>query len=540
VVLGDNETYFWAMRDVIDEELELFRPRYLDLNMAEEHICRKSIGYPGRSLEQWRDAAVEFARYLRRRGVTTQLATEALFPGWAGGSQYPWTFGKKFPDGYSEFVATFPKDLIFTPWQYWVKTPEEVIETLDLRRQAQTGLAVLMTSVGDNSRHHVAAAAKLKDEYPNILGVQGSCWGGRPLIRDKYPRHPFNVEESIAPLWNLDSPDRSEEFRWETAPGISNWECLLDEDPPESVEEAIGRLKDPAWRVWLYAREQLVAAGLPAAPVLLDAMSKADPSTMTLAKADGEIRDRIEGCLSRNARDARHGRRRGTLDASKVLPFLSDKSEAVRDMAAELVVSCAEDGVKTLNRSMKDPVAAASCIRALGIVKDTSCAKDLIEVLGKGALPARAQAEAARVLGLLGAKEAAGELRKALRPAEDKDIRKDVRKAAMWSLALIGCRDADKEIAAFLEAEDADMRYRAALALTILKSPETKNVEPWLTRDRHSLELAGWVMWRTWKKEDAKRAVEKAVAAQKDESSRKRLEQLAQVFAGTADRSAKY
>ena len=79
-----------------------------------------------------------------------------------------------------------------------------------------------------------------------------------------------------------------------------------------------------------------------------------------------------------------------------------------------------------------------------------------------------------------------------------------------------------------------------ALALIILKSPETKNVEPWLTRDRHSLELAGWVMWRTMKKEDAKRTVEKAVAAQKDESSRKRLEQLAQVFAGTADRSAKY
>jgi HEAT repeat protein len=293
------------------------------------------------------------------------------------------------------------------------------------------------------------------------------------------------------------------------------------------VDAALKDLADPAWRAWLHAREQLVASGLPAMPRLLAAMSE----------ADGELRDRIEGCISRNARDARNGRRRGKLDASKVLPYLDDGHAGVRDIAAELIVSADDKGTATVRASLKKPAAAASVIRALGLKRDASCSADLIAVLGAEGMPVRARAEAARVLGLLRVTDAADALRKALTGSSEITIRK----AALWSLAQLGCTAADKEIAALLESEDTDARYRAAMALAILKSPETKRVIPWLSgQDRYSLELAGWVIWRTMTGEEAKATIQEAIPLQKDQRSRERLEQLVAVHAGTSDKRARY
>jgi HEAT repeat protein len=315
------------------------------------------------------------------------------------------------------------------------------------------------------------------------------------------------------PFWNLDAgKDRPAAFKEESNPGISNWECLLDADPPESVEDALKRLQDPAWRTWIAAREELVAAGLPAAPKLLGAMSK----------ADGEPRDRIEGCLSRNARDARNGRKRGILDTAKVIPFLRDRNAAVTDIAAEMIASCSDSGAAELKKNLQDPSTAASCIRALGIAKDNACAKNLVQILGNQAMPVRARAEAARVLGVLRDKDTAGAVLTALREAKENDLRKE----ALWSLALLKHTEADKDIAALLDSDDDEIRYRAAMALLILGSPEIKRLEAWLSgTNRNSMEIAAWTFYMAWrsKPKDAIAVLTATRENQKDETMRNRL-----------------
>jgi HEAT repeat protein len=177
---------------------------------------------------------------------------------------------------------------------------------------------------------------------------------------------------------------------------------------------------------------------------------------------------------------------------------------------------------------VKDAAAGVSCIRALGIVRDASCAGELIAVVADAKAPPRARAEAARALGPLKRKQAADALRGALREKTDKEVDK----AAVWALALMGCREAEKEIAGLLDSQDEDTRFRAAIALTMLGSPKTKNLIPWLLEDRHSMELAAWAMWKTWDPKDAQAALEDAGTKHHDEICRKRLAILAKVVTG--------
>jgi HEAT repeat protein len=353
----------------------------------------------------------------------------------------------------------------------------------------------------------------IKTECPNVLGVLSGCWGPRLELRDQptIPRYPQYVRWAVGPFWNQDAgTERPPNFKEEPIPGITNWECLLDADPPDSLDDALKRISAPAWRTWIAAREQLVATGLPAAPALLDAMSK----------ADGEIRERIEGCLSRNARDARNGRRRGILELPKTLAFLRDKNETVRDMAAELAASCAEEAAAELRKNLKDQAAGASCARALGIVRDKASSKDLIQVLADPAMPVRARAEATRALGLLKDSESAGPLREALRGAKERDIRRE----ALWALVLLAGAGTDKDVAALVNSEDEDIRLRAAMGLVALRSPELKQLVPWLSKDRNSMETAAMGMYLSWDWKELLAALQEAKKSQKDESLGKGLD----------------
>ncbi len=546
--LGEGETYYRAMKDVIDSELEAYTPRYFHLGLDEEQGSMQAYLFPVRTLKTWRDVAVELASHLRRRGVMPMMWSELLFPQWGGRSRYyNWKgeFGGAFPHGYDEFLATFPRDMILVAWYYWSKSPADTLDGPgDLRRQAGTGLPVLVGATGIGVPHHTAAVKMIKPERPNALGVLTTAWGGDTTFQDKLPRYPEYVRRAAGPFWNLDvqgtwPPEKTPgedpffgqplagRFKWPSAdlrmPDLSP---LLDADPVEQVDDALRRLADADWRTWTHAREELVAAGLPVAPALLAAMSK----------AQGELRDRIEGCLSRNARDSRHGRKRGTLDAAKVVPFLRDASDVVSDMAAELLASCVDRGEEELVKHLRDPQAAASCIRALGIVRNRAHVAEITAALGRPDLPPRAHAEAARALGILRVKEAAGALRAALRPSKDSDVRHE----AVWALALIGCVEADEQIAELLDSDDRDTRFRAAIALTILASPETKQLVPWLLKDRHSLELAAWAMWKTWKPQEAETVLREASEKHDDETCRKRLQSLADIVVGKGEAGARY
>ena len=548
--LGDNETYHWAIKEIIDSELEVFTPRYFHLGMDEEKLIKKRL-YPTRTMNQWRDVAVECMSHLRRRGVMGIIWTEMLFPKWGGQNRhYDWEkcVGKAYPGGYCDFTATVPNDLILLPWFYWTKTQEDTLgEKGNLRAQAKTGNPIIVGAYETHILDHTMAVKMIKPKRPNVLGVLTTSWGGRELYMNKYPRYAEYIRRASGPFWNRDitgnwpakgesdnrtpfwndGTDRAKDFRWPAAnSGTSNLACLLDAEPPTSISEAIERLKNDHWRIWTSAREQLVAAGFPAAPLLLDAMSK----------AKGQIHERIEGCLSRNARDARNGRKRGALDISKVMPFLHNKNEILRDIAAEVLVASGENGEAEARSMIRNTDTGASCIRALSLIKEPGISGDLIALVGDPNAEMRSRIEAARVLGILRVTEASGVLRMVLRQKDNNGLNK----VALWSLALIGCMDADKEIAMFLDSDNNDTRYRAATALTILKSPETKRLIPWLSRDRHSLELAAWSMWKTWKDEDAMNAFRNAIKTQKDEISQKRLEMLVQKITSKEEKGWRY
>lgn len=512
--MQDNATYFWAMKDIIDEWLEVFRSRYFHLGMDEEHLSLRHGKYPHRTIEQWRDVATEFTKHLRRRGVTAIAYSDELML-LARGDYFslPSRFGK-LPEGFNKFVETFPDDLILQPWFYWVKSVNDVLKGKgDMLRQAKTGKPVIFTADGGNIQYHVDAARTVKPEFPNVLGVMSCCFGPNPFIKNtKDPRYPRYVFWAIGQLWNMDAGKKTPEgFVEERNLYVSNWECLLDADPPESIENALLRLRAKDWRIWLTAREELVSAGLPAAPELLDAMSK----------AEGEFRERIEGCLSRNARDARNGRKRGTLDVEKVMRFLNDANETVRDISAELLASASEAGIKNIRFRVKDPRCSSSCIRALALVKDKSCVEDFVAVLNDINMPVRAKIEAVKAIGKLQCGDFGSLLQKVLHNEHDKELRL----AALWSLVLTKAPEASKECVAFLDSKDEDFRYRSAMGLLALRSPDLERLIPWLSKDRDSMEIAAMSLYIGWDRKRLVPALCEAKMSQKDKIACERLDE---------------
>lgn len=521
VFMRDGAICTWAMQDVIDERLEVFRSRHFSLGMDEEEYSMSHGEYPNRTLEQHRDVVAGWMKYLRRKGVMGMIWTDVLAQAAQKSQYFPWTYKEKLPEGFNGFVDTFPSDLILKPWFYWVKSTDDVFDGRgDMRRQAKTGHPVIFAADGGNIDYHIAAARMIKKDQPNVLGVMSCAWGPSPFIKDTQdPRHPRYVVWAVGRSWNLDAgKEPPKGFTEERTLDVSNWECLLDADPPASVDEALERLKAPAWRTWLAAREELVAAGLPAAPALLAAMSRADEGN----------RERIEGCLSRNARDARNGRVRGKLDLSGVLPYLNDGNEAVRDMAAEMAVSCSDVGAAGLRKRLRDQAAGASCIRALGIARDKDCAGELAGIVADKAAPVRARSEAARVLGLLRHKDAGAALQRVLKEAGEKELRL----AALWALVLMQHGEAENECAALLGSEDLDFRYRAAMGLLALKSPRLELLVPWLSKDRDSMEIAGLSLYLGWDRRKMAAALEEARKTQKDEVIRRRLDAWAEHLKG--------
>ena len=538
VFLGEDETYYWAMENIIDSELEAFTPRYFHIGMDEEQYSMKEYLYPVRDLKKWRDVAIVLTRHLRRRGVMPMMWSELLFPQWGGKSQYfNWKgeFGGPFPTGYEEFLATFPREMILIPWYYWVKNPEETLEGKgDLRRQAKTGLPVMPGATENNVEHHTMAVKLIKNQYPNAIGVITTSWGGDTLYQERYPRYPEYVRRAAGPFWNVNFPGNwtpkeakavspvpfwntkfEKIFQWPTTnldSYLPNLECLLAADPPDSIEMQLEKLKDKDWRVWTTARERLVASGFTAVPALLTAMTQ----------SKGEIKERVEGCLSRIARNARHNKKYGTLDMASIMKFLSHEDSDVRDITAEIIVSSSNDGYKHLLKLTKDKKAGASCIKAIGIIKEASACPQLLALLSDSDADENARIESAKVLGILKYKEAENTLRRVLVQTKNKELKK----ASLWSLALLGCQSADKDISPLLESDDKDLRFRSAIALAILQSSEVKKLEGWFTKDRHSMELALWALWKTGNTNFAKEAIRKAISLQKDELSRKRLEMI--------------
>lgn len=101
-----------------------------------------------------------------------------------------------------------------------------------------------------------------------------------------------------------------------------------------------------------------------------------------------------------------------------------------------------------------------------------------------------------------------------------------------WAAPVSRGGEADADLVPLLESDDDDLRCRAAVALLVLKSPGMKRLGAWLSRDRHSLELAGWAMLTSWNRAEAKGVAQEALKTQPDEPSRKRIQQFIDEFDG--------
>ncbi len=504
--LGDGETYFWAMTELIDERLEVFRPKYFHLGMDEEQFTQR-IKYPKRTLKQWRDVATRFTEHCRRRGVATMMWSDQI---WNVAPDYKWwPSGRRGTKGYYAYLATFPSDLFLVNWLYY----EHRFPMME--QQAKSRLCTILASYWGGGEPHVRLVKQLRPKYSNIPGMMGTMWRGNNEHRKKLIRN-------AGVYWNVDAVPEVKvyeqikakfKFQEEDFQPMG-WEVLLEHTPAKAVPEALGRLADEDWQVWLPAREELVSSGLPIVAELLQAM----------ADTEGELRQRIEGCISRNARDARQGWRRGELDTHKVIPYLKSPAADLRAIAAEVIASCnPPEGCSSLYAGLKDVKQFAACARALGIVKDTSAAKELVRALGDANMPADARAEAAHVLGVLRAKEAVPALLAVLKESKEDLLTRE----ALWSLALLGETKAGEEIAKLLESSDQDTRWRAGIALALLKSRKVSMMAPWLAGDdRHSLELAAWAIERTLPKEEWQPIFEDAKEKQQDENSTWRLNQI--------------
>lgn len=517
VFLGDGEMYYWAAAEMIDEHLELFRPRHFHLGMDEEQRAGRHLGYPSRSVEQWRDAIARLARHLRRRGVVPMVWSDPLEDG-----RTPKPYKPGDAEGYYKFTATLPRDLILVPWFYWTKKPEDVLDGPGaLRRQAKTGLAVITAGYGDYMTYHAHACATAVAETSNVHGIMSTWWRG-PAHYQSYVRH------SAGRFWNPAMSERSQNFKDGSAP-ITGWEVFIETGPAVSVPDALRRLADPDWMVWTRAREELVAGGLSVVPALLKAM----------AEANDELRERIEGCISRNARDARNTRTRGSLDDAAVLPGLAQDAADVRCIAAEVLASCTKPGGRAaLLDGLRDTKKSAACARALGLVRDEAAAAGLRAVLADEKMPDDARAEAARVVGAMRVADAAPALLDVLRRTKAPSLQK----AALWALALLGHRPAAEDIAALVPSADDDLRYRAAIALVMLRSERARALfEPWLAgEDRHSLELAAWALVTLMKPEEASALFAKAADVQKNAQNQRRLRSLSQIVLGKGNLDGGY
>jgi HEAT repeat protein len=217
-------------------------------------------------------------------------------------------------------------------------------------------------------------------------------------------------------------------------------------------------------------------------PALLEAMKA----------SSGEIRQRFEGCVSRIARDARHGIDRGALDVRAVERYLSEPSADLANIAAEAVGAAGPEGRGRLVAGLSRSPEAAACAWALGYAGDGAAGEALCAVLTAGGFPSAARANAARALGYVGAEAAAGPLAALIESDDDPAVQRE----AAWALALLGARDRDEAVATLLHSPDRETRCRAVIALAVLRSRELLGTGHMLaSEDRNEAWIATWALF---------------------------------------------
>ena len=305
----------------------------------------------------------------------------------------------------------------------------------------------------------------------------------------------------------------------------SELEAMLWREPNKPVSEYMATLADKDFLVWENAREELIGFGAGGAAKILEIMAAA-PAIVpgkVYQGYDRPLRWKLEGVLSRICRDGRNSEMIGTLDVGTVQKYLFDSCPYIRDIAAELIVSCApkRQALPIILKGMKNTIACTSCVRAAGLAGFREFIRPLVAIVSDTDALLQHRVDAARYLAHLKPEKAGKQLLAVLKSTKDLALQREL----IWALSLMGMKEAEDEIAKYLDDKNENfIRIRAIIALVVLKSDKIGRVESWLAdNDRAILEIGCWALSKTHKKKEMQKIIRKYIGKQKNKELKNAL-----------------
>ncbi len=506
----DTEEFYQIKFEMMDHVLDAMRPDAFHVCMSEQYLAKKRWNGSMRTKEQYIVHMVELANFLLRRGVTPSI--------WGDNFMFSMNFEprEQILNSDPNAVRRIPREVIIGPWQYANREryefPWETLASRDFGFRAMNSCAWW----GTDGSYHAQHMTRYGKDLPLLWGLVAVVWdgpgGGLPAVNrcagslwncrlGTDPKEVVAQNKALmaAAPYDVQSPDFLEPL------GL---QAMLWREPNRPVAEYVARLANDDPLVWEDAREELVGFGAGGAAEILRAMaeSPAIEPGKTIEGAARPLRWKLEGALSRICRDGRHGEATGQLDTGATEKFLSDPCPYVRDMAAELIASCAprKDALAIVRKGIAAATTRMACMRAAGVAAFRELAEDLIGIVRDARAATADRTAAARYLAHLkpAAAEAGGPLLAALKGATDSRFKKEL----IRTLALAGFKDAEDEMAANLDkTQDKFVRIRAVTALVNLKSSKAGDVESWLAEDdRAIVEVGCWALGRVHGEEAVK------------------------------------
>lgn len=529
VYYPDTEEFYQIKFEMMDHVLDAMRPDAFNVCMSEQYMAKKRWNGWMRTKEQYIAHLVELSNFLLRRGATPAI--------WGDNFMFSMNFEprERILSTDPDSVRRIPRELIICPWQYANKDrydfPWETLASPEFGFRTMNGCATWNTD-GTFHAQHISRYAK---KLPLLWGLVAVVWdgpvGGLPAIHrcagslwncrlGTPPKDVVAQNKDImaAAPYDVQSPDFLEPL------GL---QAVLWREPNRPVPEYVARLASEDILVWEDAREELIGFGAGGAAKILQAMADSPPIEQGRAYegTNRPLRWKLEGVLSRICRDGRHGEAVGQLDTEAVKKFLADPCPYVRDIAAELIASCAprKDALEIIRKGLTDPKTLAACARAAGVAGLRELGDDLVRIVADSRAAIVDRTAAARYLAHLkpAGAQVGDTLLAALKTAADPRFKREL----IRTLALAGYKEAESEIAANLDkAQDKFVRIRALTALVNLKSAKAGDVESWLSEDdRAIVEVGCWALGKVHG-EEAVKTIQRNIDRQQNPQLKQALE----------------
>ena len=201
-----NPRTYEVVLPVLDEAIEIFRPRYVHIGHDEvRNVCRFPATEQARAIGFNRifvDDVLRLYHHLRSRGVGTMMWQDVAFS-----------------EATREEVGELPKDIVFTDWHY---QPGEDFPSVRQIREA--GFEVIGATWYRPSNAESFARSALRDGAIGMLQTRWTGYFGNPTVLDGSAEQAVAYIRAAASFWNPQSPIPEEvaarryHDAWATAP----------------------------------------------------------------------------------------------------------------------------------------------------------------------------------------------------------------------------------------------------------------------------------------------------------------------------------